>query len=77
MPIRVASGLSVLDQKIGQQRRGDLDTIVSNTLKKKPAERYPSVTAFAREGTKGRGSLVAWPSHRPRPGPAHSAGPGD
>ena len=31
----------------GRALRGDLDTIVARALKKRPAERYPSVTAFA------------------------------
>ncbi|MGB7435618.1 MAG: protein kinase [Candidatus Acidiferrum sp.] len=33
--------------KLRRQLRGDLDTIVGKTLKKNPAERYPSVTALA------------------------------
>jgi len=33
--------------KLSRALRGDLDTIVSKALKKSPAERYPSVTAFA------------------------------
>jgi serine/threonine-protein kinase len=33
--------------KLPRQLRGDLDTIVAKALKKKPAERYPSVTALA------------------------------
>jgi serine/threonine-protein kinase len=32
-----------------RQLRGDLDTIVGKALKKKPAERYPSVTAMAED----------------------------
>jgi serine/threonine protein kinase/tetratricopeptide (TPR) repeat protein len=34
-------------EKLQRQLRGDLDTIIGKALKKKPAERYPSVTAFA------------------------------
>jgi eukaryotic-like serine/threonine-protein kinase len=34
-------------EKLRRQLRGDLDTIVGKTLKKIPAERYPSVTALA------------------------------
>jgi serine/threonine protein kinase len=34
-------------EKLRRQLRGDLDTIVSKALKKKPAERYASVTALA------------------------------
>jgi eukaryotic-like serine/threonine-protein kinase len=34
-------------EKLRRQLRGDLDTIVSKALKKRPAERYPSVTALA------------------------------
>lgn len=34
-------------EKLQRQLRGDLDTIVGKTLKKNPAERYPSVTALA------------------------------
>src|SRR3982074_3975573 len=33
--------------KLRRTLRGDLDTIVAKALKKNPAERYPSVTAFA------------------------------
>jgi serine/threonine protein kinase/tetratricopeptide (TPR) repeat protein len=34
-------------EKLQRQLRGDLDTIIGKALKKKPAERYPSVTALA------------------------------
>ena len=34
-------------EKLQRQLRGDLDTIIGMALKKRPAERYPSVTAFA------------------------------
>lgn len=34
-------------EKLRRQLRGDLDTIIGKALKKTPAERYPSVTAFA------------------------------
>lgn len=33
--------------KLSRRLRGDLDTIVTKALKKEPAERFPSVTAFA------------------------------
>jgi len=33
--------------KLSRVLRGDLDTIVAKAMKKNPAERYPSVTAFA------------------------------
>ena len=36
-------------EKLRRQLRGDLDTIVGKTLKKNPAERYPSVTALAED----------------------------
>ena len=35
------------DSKLSRVLRGDLDTIVAKALKKNPAERYASVTAFA------------------------------
>ncbi|MGA9465355.1 MAG: tetratricopeptide repeat protein [Terracidiphilus sp.] len=38
--------LGATSEKLGRQLRGDLDTILANALKKKPAERYPSVDAF-------------------------------
>jgi serine/threonine protein kinase len=34
-------------EKLGRLLRGDLDTIIGKALKKNPAERYASVTAFA------------------------------
>jgi eukaryotic-like serine/threonine-protein kinase len=34
-------------EKLSRQLRGDLDTILSRSLKKIPAERYPSVDAFS------------------------------
>jgi len=36
-------------EKLGRQLRGDLDTIVAKALKKRPRERYASVTAFAED----------------------------
>jgi serine/threonine protein kinase len=38
--------LGATSEKLCRQLRGDLDTILANALKKKPAERYPSVDAF-------------------------------
>ncbi|MGA7342661.1 MAG: serine/threonine-protein kinase [Terracidiphilus sp.] len=34
-------------EKLGRQLRGDLDRIVAKAVKKNPAERYPSASAFA------------------------------
>ena len=48
----------VADPAIGRQLRGDLDTIVGTALKKEPAGRYQSVTAFA-------GDLRRWLRHEP------------
>ncbi len=39
----------VVADRLGHRLRGDLDTIVGKALKKKPDERYPSVTAFAED----------------------------
>jgi serine/threonine protein kinase/tetratricopeptide (TPR) repeat protein len=43
----LAEKRSTTPEKLRKQLRGDLDTIVGKALKKKPAERYPSVTALA------------------------------
>lgn len=43
----IASKRGGTPEKLGRQLRGDLDTIVAKALKKKPAERYSSVSAFA------------------------------
>lgn len=43
----VASSRSTNADKLRRQLRGDLDNIVAKALKKNPAERYSSVTAFA------------------------------
>lgn len=42
----VAPKRSTTPEKLSRQLRGDLDTILAKTLKKAPAERYSSVTAF-------------------------------
>ncbi|HEY6384803.1 MAG TPA: serine/threonine-protein kinase [Candidatus Acidoferrum sp.] len=42
----VAANRSTTPEKLRRQLRGDLDTIVGKALKKNPAERYSSVTAF-------------------------------
>jgi serine/threonine protein kinase len=43
----VAADRSTTPEKLKKQLHGDLDTIVSKALKKNPAERYSSVSAFA------------------------------
>src|SRR5262249_39427284 len=43
------SDVQGLSKKRRRVLRGDLDTIVIKALKKNPAERYPSVTAFAED----------------------------
>jgi eukaryotic-like serine/threonine-protein kinase len=42
-----AAHRSATPEKLRRQLRGDLDTILAKALKKSPAERYASVTAFA------------------------------
>jgi serine/threonine protein kinase/tetratricopeptide (TPR) repeat protein len=43
----VAEKRASTPEKLQRQLRGDLDTIIGKALKKKPAERYSSVSAFA------------------------------
>lgn len=43
---RIAANRSTTPEKLARVLRGDLDTIVSTTLKKNPQERYRSVAAF-------------------------------
>lgn len=45
--IEVAAWRSTSPQRLRQQLRGDLEHIVAKALRKKPAERYASVQAFA------------------------------
>lgn len=45
--VQIAELRSAAPEKLRRQLRGDLDTIVLKALKKSPAERYSSVTAFA------------------------------
>lgn len=45
--VRNASVRRTNPQKLSRTLRGDLDTIIAKALKKEPAERYSSVTAFA------------------------------
>ncbi len=44
---RAAEARGTTPDALRREVRGDLDTIVAKTLKKDPAERYPSVTALA------------------------------
>jgi len=44
-----AASMGVSLERLGRALRGDLDTILGKALKKDPAERYPSVTAFAED----------------------------
>ncbi|HEY1251791.1 MAG TPA: protein kinase, partial [Thermoanaerobaculia bacterium] len=44
---RAAEARGTTPDALRRELRGDLDTIVAKTLKKDPAERYPSVTALA------------------------------
>jgi serine/threonine protein kinase/tetratricopeptide (TPR) repeat protein len=45
--VAVAARRSTTPDRLRRQLRGDLETILSKALKKNPAERYVSVTAFA------------------------------
>ena len=45
----VAERRALSPERLRRLLRGDLDTIVAKALKKKPAERYASVTAFAED----------------------------
>ncbi|WP_139826245.1 serine/threonine-protein kinase [Derxia lacustris] len=40
---------SVADARLARQLRGDLDSILNKALKKSPAERYPTMEAFAHD----------------------------
>ena len=44
-----AANIATAPEKLRRLLRGDLDTILTKALKKDPAERYPSVTAFAED----------------------------
>ena len=44
-----AANIGASPEKLHRQLRGDLDTILGKALKKDPAERYASVTAFAED----------------------------
>jgi serine/threonine-protein kinase len=44
-----AAGMAASSERLRRILRGDLDTILGKALKKDPAERYPSVTAFAED----------------------------
>ena len=44
-----AASIGVSPERLRRTLRGDLDTILGKALKKDPAERYPSVTAFAED----------------------------
>ncbi|HEY2468863.1 MAG TPA: serine/threonine-protein kinase [Terracidiphilus sp.] len=44
-----ATSIGVSPERLRRILRGDLDTILGKALKKDPAERYPSVTAFAED----------------------------
>jgi eukaryotic-like serine/threonine-protein kinase len=46
-PAAVAACRSTTQEKLRHTLRGDLDTILAKAMKKDPAERYPSVGAFA------------------------------
>ena len=46
-PAAVAERRNTTLEKLRHTLRGDLDTIIAKALKKNPAERYPSVAAFA------------------------------
>jgi serine/threonine protein kinase len=46
-PAAVAERRNTTLEKLRHTLRGDLDTIIAKALKKHPAERYPSVAAFA------------------------------
>jgi len=46
---RAAEARGATPDALRRELRGDLDTIVAKTLKKDPAERYPSVTALAED----------------------------
>ena len=46
---RAAEARGTTPDALRRELRGDLDTIVAKTLKKDPAERYPSVTALAED----------------------------
>jgi eukaryotic-like serine/threonine-protein kinase len=45
----IAGKRSTSRERLPRQLRGDLDTIITKTLKKNPAERYSSVTALAED----------------------------
>lgn len=44
-----AASMGVSSERLRRTLQGDLDTILGKALKKNPAERYPSVTAFAED----------------------------
>ena len=44
-----ADSIGLSPERLRRTLRGDLDTILGKALKKDPAERYPSVTAFAED----------------------------
>ena len=46
-PAAVAACRNTTLEKLRHTLRGDLDTIIAKAMKKNPAERYPSVAAFA------------------------------
>jgi eukaryotic-like serine/threonine-protein kinase len=46
-PAAVAARRNTTLEKLRHTLRGDLDTIIAKAMKKNPAERYPSVAAFA------------------------------
>lgn len=48
-PAVIAQARGTSPEKLRRQLRGDLDTIVAKSLKKIPAERYGTVTAFAED----------------------------
>ena len=45
--VKIAESRATTIDRLARQLRSDLDTIVSKALKKKPSERYSSVTGFA------------------------------
>jgi len=46
---KIAAKRSTTPEKLSRLLRGDLETIIARALKKEPAERYSSVTAFAED----------------------------
>jgi len=55
---QAAANRSTAPEKLRRQLRGDLDRIIAKAIRKNPAERYPSVTAFADD-------LVRYLEHKP------------